>query len=60
MQPGDVAHAVVVACTPRASCFIEISVQPQRDLFRKDILTEVCGYQPLLAAHTPPPSPDHH
>ncbi len=41
VQPADVAKAVVVACTPRASCFLEISVQPQRELFRQDLLMEV-------------------
>lgn len=57
VQPGDVAHAVVVACTPRASCFIEISVQPQRDLFRKDILTEAPQVYALLERRfgLPPP-----
>ena len=41
IQPDDVAQAVVTVCRPRASCFLEVTLQPQHDLYRMTLLADV-------------------
>jgi hypothetical protein len=43
IQPKDIGNAVVMACTPRASCITEIRVEPQRCVARISVSVAVAG-----------------